>query len=489
MAINLATADVEPRERRLKAVLTYQGSANDLNERSKTQSLKTTTRPFQQCSDCSEMCASTLSECIRGAAIVTHSPIGCAATSAGDGPLDVVTKARGVESQRTQVICSNIEERDTIYGALEKLRGAIEEAYRRFSPSVIFVQSSCAAAIIGDDIESLTDEMTEELGIPVAAVFCEGFKSRIWTTGFDAVFHAILRKVVKPPRQRQGDLVNIFNFLGGDTFTPLLGKMGLRVNYLVPLADVDTISHMSEAACSAHICETLAGYIATGLEQQYGVPEVKAAAPFGIRWTDEWLREIARHTGREDVVEDVIATEHARIEPELERVKKKLKGTRVYIFAGDSYAHSLTNMALDLGLEPVGVTTLHHDQRTDGDLDSLNTLGHLVAARGDIENFTVCNRQPYQMVKTLRRLKPDLLIVRHMHMTILGTKLGIPTVLEGDVNVSAGYDGVIKLGDRLYQALQTKRLIQNIADHVEWPYSDWWLEEEDDVYRKEGHRA
>ncbi|MDR0514334.1 MAG: hypothetical protein LBG81_04120 [Coriobacteriaceae bacterium] len=482
-----ATADFEVRERRLKSILTYQGTAHDLNERSKCLSLKTARRPFQQCSDCSQMCAETLTYCIKGAAVVVHSPIGCCSeASPSNVSINVVARSRGIgEHQTVRAVCTNIQERDTIYGASGKLRGAITLAFKRYAPTAIFVQSSCAAGIIGDDIESVTDEMAATLGIPVVPIFCEGFKSRMWSSGFDAVFHGVLRKVVRPPRTTQEDLVNIFNFLGSDSFTPLLAKLGLRANYLLPLADIETIASMSEAACTAHICETLATYVAQGLERSYGVPEVKAPSPFGIAWTDLWLRAVARHTGKSDIVESVIDAEHERIAPRLAVLRHELAGKKVYIFAGDSYAHSLTNMAIDLGLKPVGIATLHHDQKVDGDFEELNTLGTLVADRGDIDNFTVCNKQPYQMIKILRRLDPDLLIVRHQGLTIMGAKLGIPTILEGDVNVSAGYEGVLKIGERLVQVLRTRKLLRTIADRVEWPYTDRWLEKQGDIFVKE----
>jgi len=486
MSVNLNAAEVEVRERRLKSIISYHGTAKDLTEKSRTQSLGCGSRSYQQCSDCSQGCAETVTYMIKDAAVVVHSPIGCCSnTSPANIQAEVVTRARGLEPQKVRVICTNILEKDTVYGGLPKLREAVEEAIRRFNPSAVFVHSSCAAGIVGDDIESEANELEEEYGIPIIPVFCEGFKSRIWSSGFDAGFHGILKKVVKPPQKKQMDLVNIFNFEGSDTFGPLLAKLGLRANYVVPLATIDTISKMSEAACTAHICETLATYVAKGLEQEYGVPEVKAPAPYGINWTDQWLREVARHTGKEDIVEQVIAAEHERIKPELEEVREKLKGKKVYVFAGDSFAHSLANITKDLGLELLGITTLHHDQRTDGDVEELNTLYNLVKSRGDVPNFNVCNKQPYQVVKFLRKLKPDLLIVRHMNMTILGTKLGIPTVLEGDANISAGYDGVIKLGNRLYEVMQTKRVLQNIAEHFEWPYTDWWLEHENPYYFEE----
>ncbi len=485
----LNLTEFEIRERRLRSVISYHGTASDLNEKSKKTALKCGSRTYQQCSDCSQGCAETVTYLIKDAAVIVHSPIGCCSNpSLTELQGEVVTRQRGLKPQRAQIICSNIREKDTIYGASEKLKKAAYAAKERFNPSAIFVHSSCAAGIIGEDLEAQTDQLEKELKIPVIPVFCEGFKSRIWSTGFDAAFHGILRKLVKPPEEKQADLVNVFNFVGNDTFSGLLKKLGLRVNYLVPLTDIRTISKMSEAACTAHICETLATYIANGLEKQYGVPEVKTPAPFGIKWTDQWLREVAKYTGKEEIVEQVIQSEHERIQPELEQIRERLKGIRVYIFAGDSYAHSLANMATDLGLELVGLTTLHHDQKTDGNTEELNTLNHLIKDKGEIENYSVCNKQPFQVIKIVKKLQPDLLIVRHMNMTILGTKLGIPSVLEGDVNVSAGYDGFIKLGKRLHEALLRKKVLKTIADHVELPYTDWWLQEEDPFYFDGGNK-
>jgi nitrogenase molybdenum-iron protein alpha chain len=433
-------------------------------------------------------CSQTLSYVIRGAAVIDHAPIGCSGRIGSNSlTVEVSARARGLPPQKVQVLSTNIQEKDTVYGGLEKLRATIYEAKRRFNPSAVFVLSSCAAGIVGDDIESAADELQEELGIPVVPVFCEGFKSRIWSSGFDAAFHGILTRIVKPPVNKQPDLVNVFNFEGSDTFGPLLGKLGLRANYVVPLADVKTLETLSEAACTTHICETLAMYPAAALEQEYGVPEVKAPPPFGINWTDNWLREVARLTGRDAAVEDLIKAEHERIRGDLEQVREELRGKRAYIFAGDSYAHSIANMLLDLGLDLAGITTLHHDQTTDGGGDSLDSLGNLVASKGDIGNFTVCNKQPYQVFKLLRAVMPDLLIVRHRNMTIVGAKLGIPTINEGDVNISAGYDGLIRLGKRLINAAKTRRLFENVARHYENPYTRWWLEEANPFYfEKEG---
>ena len=89
----------------------------------------------------------------------------------------------------------------------------------------------------------------------------------------------------------------------------------------------------------------------------------------------------------------------------IEEYKKVLKGKKAYIYAGDSYSHNLTNMVKDIGMEIVGVTTLHHDQNTDDKNSSLDTLKELIDSVGDIKNFSVCNKQPFIMYKIMLILR------------------------------------------------------------------------------------
>ena len=80
------------------------------------------------------------------------------------------------------------------------------------------------------------------------------------------------------------------------------------------------------------------------------------------------------------------------------------------------------------------------------------------------------------------------MIIRHQGLTELGYKLGIPTIFEGDANYTVGYDGVLHLGTRLWEAHLTRKFIENVAEHTTLPYTDWWLEEEDDPFYYEQAR-
>lgn len=478
MAINLRSPEVEIREKRLKSLVSYNGSASDLNEKSNTGVLKCKEGSFNQCGDCSAQRAFNQVAQIKDVAVVSHGPIGCAGdfaifNSRNRGALE----SRGVKDIKIQALSTNLLEKDTVYGGIEKLKATIDEAYRRFNPKVIFVTTSCASGIIGDDVESAINDKEEELGIPITGVYCEGFKSKIWTSGFDSAFHAVLRKVVKPPQKKQEDLINIFNFSGTDVFTPLLAKIGLRTNFGLQLSTVEHLEEFSEAAASTHICETLGTYPAKVLEQEYGIPEVKAPTPFGLQWTDEWLREIGKITNKEKEVEELIVAERERIKPQLEELRESFRGKRLYVIAGASYVHNMISITNDLGLEIIGATSFHHDQHFDNDDERINSLNNVIKVHGDIKHYNVCNKQPHQIINIIRELKPDLLLVRHNNIAGLGTKLGIPTVMTGDPNIGAGYEGVLQTGERFLQAIRTKNLIKNISKHAKFPYTDWWYEQ------------
>ncbi len=478
MKVYKGTAEVEVRDRRLKTIIAYDGSGKQLLAEAATGHVRCPGRGFSQCSDCAEGCSESMTLNVRDAAVVSHAPLGCMTDVSAQNVRERSTaEIQGAPPARARIISSNIQEKDTVYGAAQKLRAAIREADRRFRPKTIFVLSSCAAGIIGEDIESISSEMESELGYPVVPVYCEGFKSKTWSSGFDAGYHAILRKLVPPPRKTQPDLVNMFNFQDKDVFTDLFKRIGLRINLVLPMTTtIKNIAQLSEAACSAHICETLATYIAASLEELYGVPEVKTPPPYGLDWTDRWLREIGRLTHREEAVEQVIAEERERIAAELADLRAQLAGKTIYIVAGDTYAYNLANLVKDLGLQVVGLNMLHHDLHPDT-AEQAYLLQEFTAAQGDMQRVSVCNKQPYRIVKLLRELQPDFVVVRHPGLTSFGTKVGIPTILETDANASSGYEGVLNMGRRLLRGLRSHRFTETVARHARLPYSHWWLNE------------
>lgn len=98
--------------------------------------------------------------------IVIHSPQGCAATVANAYDL------HEIDFTRRKVGCTRLFETDVIMGASEKLKQLIKDADNTFSTKTMFVVGTCAADIIGEDIEGICKSMQPEVKarlIPIVA--------------------------------------------------------------------------------------------------------------------------------------------------------------------------------------------------------------------------------------------------------------------------------------------------------------------------------
>jgi len=397
---------------------------------------------------------------ITDAAVVNHAPVGCAGDFFGFNYVYRVGQMeRGLPPVTGRYFSTNLTEQDTIFGATDKLIKVVREVYERVHPNAVFITTSCASGIIGDDVEGAANELTEELGIPVVACFCEGFKSKIWTTGFDSAYHSIVRKIVKPPRQKTNK-VNIINFWGSHIFEDLLRPLGYEPEYIVPFSTVEQLSHISEAAATIQICPTLGTYLGAALEQVYGVPEIKAPPAYGVAGTDQWLRELGRVLDRQEQIEELIEREHARVLPQIAAYREKLEGKTAYLTAGAAHGHALIALLRELGLSVQGAAIFHHDPVYDNGDPTSDALAHDVRTYGDVKGYNVCNKQAYELVNILNRVRPDLMVARHGGMTLWGAKLGIPTLLIGDEQFGFGYQGILNYAERILEALDNREFVE-----------------------------
>ena len=477
--VNLEIPEVAIREVRLGSITGFQGSAKELVDCARCGQLKDQNRSFSQCLGCSTSNAACTTILIQDAAVISHGPVGCSSCLHEFAfTYRVNSELREVKNPTQRKIYStNLEEKDTIYGGLKKLETVIRDVYKRANPKAIFIITTCAAGIIGDDVESAANVAEEELGIPVVAIFCEGFRSKMWTTGFDAGYHGIARKIIKKPEKKR-NIINVVNFWGSDVFGKWFKKFGYEPNYITPYATIESLAHSSEAVATVQACATLGSYLGAALEQEYGVPEIKNSPPYGIAQTDRWFRELGQILGKEKEVEEFLEKQKEEYLPQIEELREKLKGKTAYVTAGASHGHSLLGMLQELGMNAVGAAIFHHDPVYDNGAIESDTLQHVVQDYQDVPNYNVCNKQEFELVNVLNRVKPDILLARHGGMTLWGAKFGIPSLLIGDEHYGMGYEGLVNYGKRILETLDNDEFVKNLSKHSLNPYTKWWLEQE-----------
>jgi nitrogenase molybdenum-iron protein alpha chain len=382
------------------------------------------------------------------------------------------------------MISTDMNEEDTVFGAVGKLKDAVREAYRRFQPKAIFVTTSCVSGVIGEDVRSALDELKEEIPIPLAPVFCEGFKSKVWASGFDAAYHAILNYIVQPP-QRKTTTVNMVGFRAGarHEITRMMAGFDLAPLFVAPFSTVVELARISESAATISICGTLGSYIGNGLEAKFGVPYVKSLQPHGIEGMDSWLRGLGKATGREDVIEVFIAEEKSRIASELAEIRQRLQGTRVVVGMGPSFGHNYIRLLEELGLDVIWGATWHFDQHYDH--GSCPESTRRLAEREQDIPISICDQQNFELLNLLNRLQPDLYVCRHPGTAVWATKMGIPSVMVADEYSAFSYQGLLDFGYRIIDALTNRSLARNLSRRSKLPYTKWWYQQDTFKYLEE----
>lgn len=487
MGVSFRGRESEARESRLGSVTGYCGTLRGLYAETGCGGPSDRQRCYSQASLCSAACALSILSYITDAAIVHHSPSGCAVTAMQvSNNKDQLAAKLGLDNSKSCYVCTDMNESDTVFGATENLREVVLETYRRYKPNVIFVAASCVSGVIGEDLGSVVEDLKEELDIPIAPIHCEGFKSKIWASGFDAAFHAILNSIVKPPEKKR-NIVNVINFFGGarKEITEIFKNLGVEPLFLLSNTNIEQLSRLSESVATVSTCGTLGTYLGNGLQEKYGVPYVRSLQPHGIAGFESWLVELAKVLGKEAEAREYLALEKEKYLPKIEEAKKKLTGLRAVIGMGPGFNFNTTRALQELGIEIVYSAAWHFDKQYDDGLAPA-AFKYLVDHSPNDYNLSVNDLQHQELVNILKRVKPDIYFSRHVGSTVWAMKLGIPALCVYDEYAIFGYRGLLNFAYSILDIVTNRSFTENLSKRVKLPYTDWWLKQNNSHFLIDG---
>ncbi|MDR3165311.1 MAG: hypothetical protein LBU13_07005 [Synergistaceae bacterium] len=483
--INLENDTSPKREDSLGTIKAYSGKISKLAEDFKAdKKLKWYDRKFEQASQCllTQVVNRILS--IRDSALIIHGPVGCAQASYGYREF-----YRNLPPQlqrpdfELHILSSNLTEQDIVFGGERKLRLAIESCVERYNPKSIVIATSCASGIMGDDIEGITDSIQPSIEARIVPIHCEGFRSEISQSAFDASAHAIVKYLVREPKKKQPDLVNIiapFSVTWADRveLTRLFNKVGLRPRFIPDFATTGELAEISEAAVTAPTCASYGFYLQNALYEKYGVPYFREPAPLGIEYSEMWFRSIAKYTGREKEIEALIEEEKAFVLPKLEEFKKRFKGkeSSIFVAAGQARAIFIPKFAAELGMNVAAVNTLELDPFV---VDELQKVYEKV---GDDFEVHVSDVQPFEQSHLMNKLKPDL----YTGCPFMGLYKREGSHVRNhsfrsDFSVQSNqfaFRGLLNYAYIIQRALNNPSLNRTLHDRRPSPYKKWWYEQE-----------
>ncbi len=489
-----------PREERLRAGIAFGGTCGELHcslNKGGT-CLSAPNRAFSETYGCQFTLSLGIINTLRNAVVIMHGPIGCGyCSTATTGTGKNFKRLRDPSSSGTIWLSSNLDENDVIGGGEEKLKKAVLFADSEYRPEVIVVVSSCVPALIGDDVDGILENLQSETAAKLVACNCEGFKTKIMATAYDAAYNGIMKGITGPYAQwrtlteneqeraereyRISRTVNVFN-VGSMSRTDelellrLLNDIGLNVNFLPCYAEPDDFKTSLEAALNVSVCGTHDDYYLKYLKEAFGIPYLIDTIPIGKKNVARWLHKVAEFFHLEKEADSLIAMEEAALEEGLAPFREQLKGKRVYIGGGEVRVLATASIAQDLGMEIVGLKGHHVDEFL---LPLFETLDH----PEDIP-VNIATQHPFEQANVVERIKPDVIII-HTGGNSISAKHGLPLLPLFSPSINyLGYSGEYEMARRLSRIIRNPSLNRHLSRFCPKPFKQGWYEENPFKYIK-----
>ncbi|MDR1629511.1 MAG: oxidoreductase [Oscillospiraceae bacterium] len=474
MAVNLKLSEVPSREQRLGSITGYDGSLKDLATQGCAGCLRNKQRGFQTVSNCAHIhCINQLAG-LEGTLVVDHAPVGCAGAQICFTSVKSRVPAPPGALQHAKVISSAIGESDTVFGALDKLRETVIAANERHNPREIYIATSCVSAIIGEDVNSVCTELSEELGKPVVMAQAEGLKSKIWASGFDAYCHAASRARLIDTKKRN-NTVNFVGFsnLGKQYVEPLLARLGLELICLTATASVEDFERACSSVASWGQCGAQSSYLCSALEEKCGVKYFQSHLPYGGVGFERFFLDLGRYIGKEDEAKQVIAEEKEKYRETIEKAKKILAGKRAFVALGASFAYEYTRLLYELGVEVPHAVAYHYDPKLDNpdESEKIAAATDVIELNLDVET-SVNDGQVMETRQLIKKYNPDVIITRGHDANIIASSFGIPAYACEIGLILMGYRGLALFATTLADTLANTNLQKQIAKHYKQPFTE-----------------
>ena len=251
-------------------------------------------------------------EGVLGAVTVLNGPTGCKYyhSSVSDGQLldqaefDPFNELEQWYFGQPRVPCTYLDGRDYVVGSKAKLADLLAHLAAQDDIGLISVVNSPGAALIGDDLKQLVDEVLP--GRACVVIDSPGFSCGIAAGHEDAAIEVVRQVGAAEPGPSAGPSVNLVGFsvfqkywLGDAAeLTRLLGLCGVAVNCAM-FADcrLDDLRNLGAAQLTVVVRPEFGVRTAAEIEARWGVPTLVVAPPVGFAATEEFMIAVCSRLG------------------------------------------------------------------------------------------------------------------------------------------------------------------------------------------------
>lgn len=324
------------------------------------------------------------------------------------------------------IIPTGITESDCIHGGIDKLyktlRDIIGQALaRNKKPDAVFVVTSDATSIIGDDIQTAVKIVSEETGVSIFALDTPGFEGKI-NTGTDKSL-ALLLKEFAMPSDNKGtaglNLIAPYN-IGSKNWIydiqeieRMLESAGVKVNTILARnTDLKSLAEFDNAQYNY----ILSGEEMSNFEKQSETLLLKAydktlPLPLGVANTEEWLLAFAKDLGEIEKAKQFLEKEQKFVAKQLRYnynfswMSTLMHGKYCSILAPAMFGASLARcLYWDFGIIPKVVALHCETSRAE------NTALKLLEPLSDLNTEILINPTYHEYIDTISRAKVDFAV-------------------------------------------------------------------------------
>jgi nitrogenase molybdenum-iron protein alpha/beta subunit len=383
---------------------------------------------------------------VTGCCVLSHSPQGCFQL------VDTAFEWQDADYTETFTLCTKLCEDEIVHGGEELLARTVLEAEGLDVP-IMFVLTACGPEIVGDDIVAVCEDVSPQVDFQLIPIQCAGFRGdQNW--GIDIALEAVITRMVPDggwgaeipslqgdPRPPGGSLRRSVVLIAphananptwmGDLawVKDVLAQMGATVvatlSHGTSLEDLKRIPLAEACIVLSHDAGQKAADL---LAERYGTEQWCRGLPLPIGFTNNrnWLLELGRRLGAEDVARTLIAHGESMV------VKvcrcKGLAQSAMHRAPSAIVADATVGVPLlrfiveDLEMIPQLVCLRSGQEGTDGMLGrELEELG--------LNAQVIYNADVYQAKMALAKTRPEMVLGSNVERHAVA-ELGIPYVFR-----------------------------------------------------------
>lgn len=329
-----------------------------------------------------------------------------------------------------KIFTTGISEDDVIFGGRTKLSQAIYEIKQDFNPEAIFLFNCCVSELIGEDIDGVANELSEELGIRIIVIHSAGFKGDHkdgFIIGCDTIFHHFC--TAKLPAV--DDSVNILGEFNVDQKTSqelryYLASVGIRVISSIPsVCTIDELRLSTSAKLNIVYCGNAAKRLAMHFEETYGTPFTGTWGElYGCENVKKFYDTIFEFFGKSS---DVYERDYLSTKRFIEEKRPLFVNTSAIIVSGMKRALGYGSIMSELGIQ---VKYIYSEYEC-----SMNLRPAFQKLSDDVD----CNLPPHKLREKIEKENPTFLLST---LTELVAPFPFVAILDNDYE---GFSGIRRM--------------------------------------------